>query len=121
MFILTGSRASGKTYNLLRECNNNNGVVLVKSKPDAVIMKEYAERLGFKNVKVMSYLSFAESCTVISPVYIDSIEDFFAWVIPGRIAGVASNKAEVISLNPYRVIEEDESEASIAFKGFKGV
>ena len=38
MLILTGSRASGKTYNLLRECNNNNGIVLVKDNPQAEVI-----------------------------------------------------------------------------------
>lgn len=104
MLILTGSRASGKTYNLLRECNNNNGVILVKNRADVRGMKQYAESLGFKNVRVKSYIQYAEG-VAISPIYIDSIEDFLDFLLVGKVAGIASNTAEVISLNPYRVFD----------------
>ena len=101
MFILTGSRASGKTYNLFRECNNNNGVILVKDKISAELTRKYAEDLGFKNVRVMSYLGYINNVCKISPVYIDSIEDLFHFLFVGKVAGVATNSSEVISLNPY--------------------
>ena len=118
MFILTGSRASGKTYNLLRECNNNNGVVLVRGEQEVHNMKEYADKLGFKNVRVSSFSEYDNSHVKISPVYIDSLDDLFKAMTWGRVAGVVTNTAEVISLNPYRV-SEDESEASKVFKNFK--
>ena len=115
MFILTGSRASGKTYNLLRECNNNNGVVIVKDKPQKVNINEYAKDLGFENVKAMTYEEYAQGIK-LSPVYIDSLEDFLYACFLGKVAGVVSNTAEVISLNPYRVIDEENSKAKQAFK-----
>ena len=114
MFILTGSRASGKTYNLLRECNSNNGVVLVKDKPQEVVMKKYSKSLGFENVRVMTYTEYVRGVK-ISPVYIDSLEDLFHFLFLGKVAGAVTNTTEVISLNPYRVLEEDESKASKAF------
>lgn len=104
MLILTGSRASGKTYNLLRECNNNNGVVLVKDNPQETNMKEYAKALGFKNVKVMTYTEYTRGIK-ISPVYIDSVEDLFQFLFLGKVAAAVTNTAEVISLNPYRVLD----------------
>ena len=109
MIILTGSRASGKTYNLLRECNNNNGVVLVENKLQAVNTKEYAHALGFENVLVMTYTEYIEKSIKISPVYIDSLEDLFKACFLGKVAGVVTNTAEVISLNPYRVNEDERS------------
>ena len=121
MLILTGSRASGKTYNLLRECNNNNGVVLVKGEPDVRNMKEYAESLGFKNVRVESFSQYNKDRVKISPVYIESLDDLFKAMSWGKVAAVTTNTAEVISLNPYRVIEDDESKASAVFKSFKAL
>ena len=63
--------------------------MLVKDRPQKVNMKEYAKALGFKNVIVMTYL-----------------EDLFHDIFLGNVAGVVTNTAEVISLNPYRVDEE---------------
>ena len=120
MIILTGSRASGKTYNLLRECNNNNGIVLVKGEPEVKMMKEYAERLGFNNVRTASFSEYDKSHVKINPVYIDSLEDLFKAMMWGKVAGAVTNTAEVISLNPYRDIE-DESMASAVFKSFKAL
>ena len=114
MLILTGSHASGKTYNLLRECNNNNGVILVKGKCDAHNMKEYAKSLGFDNVRVASFSEYDHSHVKISPIYIDSLEDLFKSMLWGKVAAVTSNTSEVISLNPYRV-SEDECKANKAF------
>lgn len=114
MVILTGSRASGKTYNLLRECNNNNGVVLVKGEPEVRNMKEYAKSLGFKNVRVKSFSEYDKDHIKIEPVYIDSLEDLFKAITWGKVAAVTTNTAEVISLNPYRVI--DDGSESIIFK-----
>ena len=114
MLILTGSRASGKTYNLLRACNNNNGVVLVKDECDVHNMKEYAKALGFDNVMVASFMEYDQSHVEISPVYIDSLEDLFKTMKWGKVAAVTSNTSEVISLNPYRVIEDDECKANKA-------
>lgn len=67
-------------------------------------MKQYAKSLGFKNVRVKSYLEYAEG-TAISPIYIDLIEDFLNFLFSGKVAGFASQTAEVISLNPYRVFD----------------
>lgn len=108
MFILTGSRASGKTYNLLRECNNNNGVVLVRDEAQRHNMNEYAKSLGFLNVMVMTYDQYTKGIK-FSPVYIDSLEDLFKACFLGKVSGVVTNTAEVISLNPYRVNEDERS------------
>lgn len=118
MLILTGSRASGKTFNLLRECNNNNGVVLVKGDAEVKNMKEYAKRFGFKNVRVESFSKYDKDHIKVSPIYIDSLEDLFKAMTWGKVAAVTTNTSEVISLNPYRVVE-DEKSALNAFGGFK--
>lgn len=48
MTIITGSRASGKTYNLLNIASAQNIPILVGSEDRRIALSEYAKKLGIK-------------------------------------------------------------------------
>lgn len=49
--VLTGNRASDKTYNLFANCEAQSIPIVVASKEKETELKEYAKRLGF-NVQI---------------------------------------------------------------------
>lgn len=81
--ILTGNRASGKTYNLLNIASAQNIPVLVASKERKNILQEYAKKLNITvdiiNIKEIDPKSYIKECAI------DELETFIGELLGRHI------------------------------------
>ena len=77
MIIITGNRASGKTYNLLNIASAQNIPILVGSEERRITLSEYAKRLGIK-VDVINVKTVDLSRTYLPKAAIDEIDTLLA-------------------------------------------
>lgn len=73
MTIITGNRASGKTYNLLNIASAQNIPILVGSEERRKTLSEYAKKLGFK-VDVINVKTIDLQRTYLPKAAVDDIE-----------------------------------------------
>ena len=83
MIIITGNRASGKTYNLLNIASAQNIPILVGSEERRITLSEYAKRLGIK-VDIVNVKTIDLQQSYIPKAAIDEIDTFLAELL-GRV------------------------------------
>ena len=81
--ILTGNRASGKTYNLLNIASAQNIPVIVASEERKKCLQEYAKKLNISvdiiNVKEINPASYIKECAI------DELETFIGEMLGRHI------------------------------------
>ena len=77
MVIITGNRASGKTYNLLNIASAQNIPILVGCEERRKALSEYAKKLGIK-VDVINVKTVDLRLTYLPKVAIDEIDTLLA-------------------------------------------
>ena len=77
MIIITGNRASGKTYNLLNIASARNIPILVGSEERRITLSEYAKRLGIK-VDIVNVKTIDMQKSYIPTAAIDEIDTLLA-------------------------------------------
>ena len=80
MIIITGNRASGKTYNLLNIASAHNIPILVASEERRDALSEYAKRLGIQ-VDVINIKAIDLTYTYIPKAAVDEIDTLLAEIM----------------------------------------
>lgn len=114
MIIITGNRASGKTYNLLNIASAQNIPILVGSEERRIALSEYAKRLGIK-VDVVNLRTIDPARSYIPTAAVDEIDTLLAELL-GQLRIEITHATALGTVVNLSKPEEDRQEIKEVYK-----